>query len=365
MGDNRADGEGREMGTEDPRSSIELRIQRYYEVDVPEIVAFLQEMRRMQQRARGLTQLVAEVQRRAVSEMAGDLSTEFQALLSRLGGLHLTEQEARQLQDNYDTKYEEIVNRIEITRHLFAQVAMSAAEEEERETGEEETEAEVPQPQVPQPQAQHPPPQPPTADTQTIYTPVNYDDVPACEDGKEEKEDCIMCAEAYVKDKVIVKCTGCNNLVHGACVLRWLQTKESCPFCRRTVSNFEETALNCLTPQPNPTPQAEAPQTAVLLSGAPQRESPPVATQTPSMFLSGRRNRGAGRFLPSAAECRRGQVEVAASAPQVQLVPTSAPQSEFPPVATQTPSLFLSGRRNRGAGRFLRSAAECRRGENP
>lgn len=46
---------------------------------------------------------------------------------------------------------------------------------------------------------------------------------------------CILCCGAIVDKTVLIYC--CQNICCGNCIYRWLQTKNSCPFCRHVIQN--------------------------------------------------------------------------------------------------------------------------------
>lgn len=74
------------------------------------------------------------------------------------------------------------------------------------------------------------------------------------EEGKEDKEQelrvpeedfCPICMEEYGDDCNVTSGTQCDHLFHKHCMIKWMEKKDFCPFCRKdmmTVGEFEEAA---------------------------------------------------------------------------------------------------------------------------
>ncbi|ERN08229.1 NEP1-interacting protein 1 [Amborella trichopoda] len=50
-----------------------------------------------------------------------------------------------------------------------------------------------------------------------------------------KKCSCIICLEGFMKEEVVKKLHICLHIFHGACVDKWLDKANYCPYCRRSI----------------------------------------------------------------------------------------------------------------------------------
>ncbi|MCD6591961.1 MAG: hypothetical protein J7K78_02970, partial [Thaumarchaeota archaeon] len=53
---------------------------------------------------------------------------------------------------------------------------------------------------------------------------------------KKEQQICPVCSAEIIEGSEIFKCPYCGNVMHLKCVQPWIESRKTCPICRRPLS---------------------------------------------------------------------------------------------------------------------------------
>lgn len=62
--------------------------------------------------------------------------------------------------------------------------------------------------------------------------------------GPSESRTCVICMEKGIRAREMVAVHACGHVFHAACLLRWFDSSNTCPACRRAVPVLEEPDLS-------------------------------------------------------------------------------------------------------------------------